>query len=56
MVHFLHLCELVARLGGVHILEHPDDPGCEPFPSVFDTVLLQEMEARLGASRVRVHQ
>ncbi len=49
MIHFLALAEALALRGGVFLLEHPADPGQEPFPSVFATPQLTEMADRVGA-------
>ena len=53
-VNFITLCEKVSARGGVHLQEHPDDPGEDPYPSLWDTELQQEMERRTGASRARL--
>ena len=56
MIHFLALCESVSRLGGIHLLEHPADPGVDPYPSIFACEVLIELEARVGARRIRIDQ
>jgi len=37
MLNFLGLCTAMAKVRGLFILEHPEDPGVAPFPSVFST-------------------
>ena len=56
LIFFLSLSESVARQGGAVGLEHPEDPGCEPLPSIWDTDVVQAWEARIGASRWLVDQ
>jgi hypothetical protein len=46
----------VARGGGWIGLEHPDDPGCEPYPSLFATQELQALCQYAGLITVRLHQ
>ena len=40
MINYLALCEALALIGGMFIMEHPEYPGSEPFPSVFATMEL----------------
>ena len=40
-VNTISLMELVSLQDGVHMLEHPGDPGEHPFPSLFDTQLMK---------------
>ncbi len=56
MVNFLALLEGVAVRGGIHLMEHPDDPGEEPFPSIWDTEQCRVVERRTGARRCKLHQ
>ena len=56
MVNFLALAEAVSLRGGGHLLEHPADPGCEPFPSIWSTEELRALEARCCAIRLLIHQ
>ena len=53
-VNFITLCAKVSARGGVHLQEHPDDPGEDPFPSLWDTELQLEMERRTGSARARL--
>ena len=48
--------EAVSLQDGVHLLEHPVDPGEHPYPSFFDTDLLKGMESRTGARRITFDQ
>ena len=43
--------ESISMQGGVHLLEHPRDPGQEPYPSFWDTDVTQMMEERCKAHR-----
>ena len=38
----LSLMKIVALAGGVALLEHPQDPGGPPFPSIWDTDIMKE--------------
>ncbi|CAK0808808.1 unnamed protein product [Prorocentrum cordatum] len=55
-LNFLALCEGVSSRGGVHIHEHPEDPGEEPYPSIYSTELTCAMEERTSAVRVSLDQ
>lgn len=50
------LMERVASRKGVHFWEHPMDPGADPYPSIWDTAEMMELERRIGAERVSFHQ
>ena len=56
LIHFLALCEAVSSRGGAHLLEHPADPGRYPYPSIFDTELVQQVEDRTSAIRTLLDQ
>ena len=56
LVHFLALCEAVCVRGGSYILEHPWDPGCDPFPSIWCTALITEFEYRVNGRRAHIEQ
>ena len=56
MVNFLALCEAVSLRGGGHLLEHPADPGRDPFPAIWSTEELQALELRCNAIRLLIHQ
>ena len=40
--------EAIAKVTGVGLLEHLDDPGTEPYPSIFATDLLKGASQRIG--------
>ena len=48
--------EAISLQDGVHLLEHPADPGEYPFPSFFDTDLLRGVEERTCSIRVTFDQ
>ena len=50
------LCEAVSIRGGVHLLEHPEDPGRFPFPSIWSTLEITEMESRTLSVRLLFDQ
>ena len=56
LVNFCTLAELVASRGGVFAMEHPAYPGKEPYPSVWNTDWLQQLERRTGAVRELLDQ
>ena len=56
MLNFMFLCEVVSRLGGCYLLEHPEDRGRDPFPSVWCTQAMLELERRVGGIRRLLHQ
>ena len=56
MVNFLALAEAVSSRGGGHLLEHPADPGGDPYPSIWSTEELLGLEARTLAVRLLIHQ
>ena len=56
MVNFLSACEALSTRGGVHLLEHPDDPGIEPHPSIWITPELLAFEELTGSARCRFDQ
>eukprot|EP00969_Alexandrium_andersonii_P119616 5288719-Alexandrium_andersonii.AAC.1 len=43
-------------MGGAILHEQPEDPGCDPFPSLFDTRLFKGMVARTGCRQVKLDQ
>ena len=51
IVNFMALCESVAVRGGLYLWEHPDDPGCDPYPSVWATGEYLAFENRVGGHR-----
>ena len=57
-INFMSLSQVVASKGGSYGLEHPADPGCDPYPSIFITDELKQLEASSNACypRPRFHQ
>ena len=51
MLNFLSFCEAAALRGGLWLLEHPEDPGEGPFPSIWAMDLERALEERTGATR-----
>ena len=49
--HFMLACERVSGRGGAHGWEHPEDPGCDPFPSIWCTPEMLKLEQRTGSQR-----
>eukprot|EP00972_Heterocapsa_arctica_P058717 8657228-Heterocapsa_arctica.AAC.1 len=43
LVRFVDLCRAVGLCGGLSLLEHPEDRGVEPYPSVWNTALVTEL-------------
>ncbi|CAK0874453.1 unnamed protein product [Prorocentrum cordatum] len=52
----LRILKAIGLKGGSVSIEHPADPGCPPFPSIFVTKELVDWEARVGAYRVTFPQ
>jgi hypothetical protein len=50
------LCEAVVSRGGVHFIEHPEDPGEPPYPSIWATSEMLEFESRVRAKRALCDQ
>eukprot|EP00438_Fugacium_kawagutii_P007847 Skav210112 [mRNA] locus=scaffold2194:65749:67815:+ [translate_table: standard] len=55
-INFLTVAEAVASRGGGYLMEHPADPGCDPYPSIWMTEEVIGMETRVGGRRVHLHQ
>eukprot|EP00972_Heterocapsa_arctica_P029035 4272306-Heterocapsa_arctica.AAC.1 len=43
LVRFVDLCRAVGLCGGLFLLEHPEDRGVAPYPSVWNTALVTEL-------------
>ena len=43
----------VSGRGGAHGWEHPEDPGCDPFPSIWCTPEMLKLEQRTGSKGAR---
>ena len=56
LLHSLAMAEAVSLRGGGHLLEHPEDPGGPPYPSIWDTEEMTSMEERTGAVRQHIDQ
>ena len=56
MLNFLTLGERLVYNGGWTLLEHPEDPGVDPFPSIFSTEVFLEWLRRTGAAMVSLDQ
>lgn len=54
-LNYMSLCEGVSSRGGVHLFAHPADPGVDPYPSLWQTAEMINMERRTGAIRVHLH-
>ena len=55
-INALCLMEGCSLRGGGHLLEHPQDPGEDPFPSIWDTDEVCEWEMRTDSIRVSFDQ
>ena len=56
LLFFLSMAESVASQGGAVALEHPEDRGVEPFPSIWATEVVLAWESRVKASRLLIDQ
>eukprot|EP00439_Symbiodinium_sp_Y106_P030950 s4025_g3.t1 len=54
--HSMALCDRIALHGGCFLWEHPKDPGCRPYPSIFATAEFKELLLRTGSSSVSFDQ
>ena len=55
-LNFLAIAEAVASRGGGYLMEHPADPGKDPYPSIWVTLEVIELERRVNGHRVHLHQ
>eukprot|EP00438_Fugacium_kawagutii_P019968 Skav222678 [mRNA] locus=scaffold1471:8076:12526:- [translate_table: standard] len=55
-LNFLAVAEAVASRGGGYLMEHPADPGRDPYPSIWITDEMCEFERRVNGRRVHLHQ
>lgn len=55
-INKMALDEKVSSRGSSHWTEHPLDPGCEPYPSLWNTPEMKELESRTKAVRLDFHQ
>ena len=56
IVNFVVLAEEVVIAGGLYALEHPVDPGEDPYPSIWSTSLVLDFEARVRGKRRQLDQ
>jgi hypothetical protein len=56
LINFMMLCETVCRHDGKYFMEHPQDPGCFPLPSVWSTDLVCQWELRCHGRRLLLDQ
>ena len=56
LLNFLALCEQVRACGGSCLLEHPADPGCDPYPSIFATEVVQRWMGRIDGCYTELDQ
>ena len=56
LVNYVVLAEAVVMAGGLFALEHPEDPGEDPYPSIWSTSLITDFERRTMAKRRLIHQ
>ena len=55
-INYLAYCEAVSVRGGAWLWEHPEDPGCSPYPSIWCTEEMKGVEERTGSVRAILHQ
>lgn len=53
---FFAMAEAMRTRGGGYLMEHPADPGRDPYPSICMLPEVQLMEQRTGGRRVHLHQ
>ena len=54
--HFFAMAEAVGTRGGGYLMEHPADPGRDPYPSIWMLPEVQLLEQQVGGYRVHLHQ
>ncbi|CAK0804568.1 unnamed protein product, partial [Prorocentrum cordatum] len=55
-LNLLALCEACGQSGGAFLIEHPEDPGREPYPSIWNTKEVLDFERRRSSQRARLDQ
>eukprot|EP00435_Cladocopium_sp_Y103_P042260 s2492_g11.t1 len=55
-INFWAVADEVCSHGGAYLLEHPADPECDPYPSIWILPEVLGLEARSGAKRALIHQ
>ena len=56
LLFFLSMSESVAAQGGAVALEHPEDRGVDPYPSIWNTEVVLAWEVRVKATRLLIDQ
>lgn len=56
LLNYIEICRAVASAGGFYILEHPEDPGCAPYPSIWVVQPLLDLLRETGGRTVGLHQ
>ena len=54
--HSMALCDRISSYGGSYIWEHPEDPGHDPYPSIFATPEFKALLERTGGHEYPFHQ
>ena len=52
----IYLMKLVVEVGGLALLEHPRDPGSDPYPSIWNLPLIREFLAESGGRLLQPDQ
>ncbi|CAK0903818.1 unnamed protein product, partial [Prorocentrum cordatum] len=55
-LNLLALCEACGQSGGAFLIEHPEDPGRAPYPSIWNTTEMLDFETRRSSRRARLDQ
>ncbi|CAK0872525.1 unnamed protein product [Prorocentrum cordatum] len=55
-LNLLALCEARGQSGGAFLIEHPEDPGHAPYPSIWNTNEMLDFETRRSSRRARLDQ
>ena len=56
LLNFIQLCHAVAEGGGYYALEHPEDPGSEPYPSIWVTDPVLELLEKIRGASIGLHR
>ncbi|CAK0883180.1 unnamed protein product [Prorocentrum cordatum] len=55
-LNLLALCEARGQSGGAFLIEHPEDPGHAPYPSIWNTTEMLDFETRRSSRRACLDQ
>ncbi|CAK0851604.1 unnamed protein product, partial [Prorocentrum cordatum] len=55
-LNLLALCEACGQSGGAFLIEHPEDPGHAPYPSIWNTTEMLDFETRRSSRRACLDQ